>query len=79
MTKAGGNNIHYSSVEASAQAWEDDWGPSLANHPQTIQAYTNDLLSNPTHMYNSNPAYPGNMAARYKQLQDATQACGTTF
>ena len=79
MTKAGFNNIQYPSVEASAQAWEDDWGPYLANHPQTIQTYTNDLLSNPTHMYNSNPAYPGNMAARYKQLQDATQACGTTF
>ncbi len=26
MTNAGGNNIPYSSLNASAQAWEDDWG-----------------------------------------------------
>ena len=79
MTDAGKSNLPYSNLQASAQAWERDWGPYLANHPQTITAYTADLLSNPKHMYNANPAWPGAVAARYKQLKSATSACGTTF
>ena len=68
MTRAGGNNIAYPSVWASAQAWEANWGPYLTNNPQTMQAYAADLTSNPAHMYNSNPAYPGALAARYNPL-----------
>ena len=79
MTNAGRNNIAYPSVQASAQAWITNWSSYLAGHPQTIQAYAAALNSNPKHMYNSNPAYPGNLAARYKQLVSATAACGTTF
>jgi hypothetical protein len=79
MTRAGGNNIAYPSVWASAQAWEANWGPYLTNNPQTIQAYAADLTSNPAHMYNSNPAYPGALAARYNQLVSATAACKVTF
>lgn len=79
MTNAGGNNLAYPSVLASAQAWEKTWGPYLANHPKTIQAYAADLTSNPKHMYNSNPAYPALLAARYKQLVSATAVCKVTF
>lgn len=42
-------------MQASAYAWESNWGSYLANSPQTIQAFVNDLTSNPNHMYNSNP------------------------
>jgi RHS repeat-associated protein len=79
MTQAGGNNIAYSSIQASAQAWEQDWGSYLTNQPQTIQAYAADLNSNPTHMYNSNPAYPSELADRYAQLVKAVADCGVTF
>lgn len=75
MTAAGGDNLPYPSVEASAKAWEADWGPYLAHHPQTIQAYAAALNSNRLHMYNSNPNYPGEIAKRYKQLVDASVAC----
>ncbi|WP_419805885.1 hypothetical protein [Terriglobus sp.] len=75
MTAAGGDNLPYPSVEASAKAWEADWGPYLAHHPQTIQAYAAALNSNKLHMYNSNPSYPGEIAKRYKQLVDAAVAC----
>jgi RHS repeat-associated protein len=79
MTNAGGNNIPYPSVQASADAWTNDWGPYLAGQPQTIQAYASSLNSNPKHMYNSNKAYPAALAARYAQLVSATTACKTTF
>ena len=79
MTNEGGNNIAYPSIQASVQAWIADWGSYLSGQPQTIQAYAAALNSNPQHMYNSNPAYPGQLAARYKQLVSATAACGTTF
>jgi RHS repeat-associated protein len=54
-TYAGGNDIPYPSVQASAMAWEQNWGSYLNNNPQTIQAFVGDLLSNPAHLYNSNP------------------------
>jgi RHS repeat-associated protein len=54
-TYAGGDNIPYPSVQASATAWEKNWGSYLANQPYTIQGFVNDLTSNPKHMYNSNP------------------------
>ena len=79
QTYGGGNNIAYPSVQASARAWEQNWGPYLQNHPQTIQQYAADLNSNPRHMYNSDPRYPGWLADRYGQLKDATQICGTRF
>jgi len=79
QTYGGGNNIAYPSVEDSAAAWEGNWGPYLQDHPQTIQDYAAALNSDPKHMYNSNPAYPGELAARYDQLLDATSACGTQF
>jgi hypothetical protein len=50
---------------APPQGWEENWGPYLAEHPQTIEAYAADLPSNPKHMYNSNPNYPKTLAARY--------------
>jgi hypothetical protein len=78
-TNAGRDNIAYPNVAASAQAWEDNWGPYLADHLQTIEAYAADLTSNPTHMYNSNPNYPKALAARYRQLLAATTACKVTF
>jgi RHS repeat-associated protein len=79
MTNAGGNNIAYPSVQASAQAWMTDWGSYLAGQPQTIDEYAAALNSDPRHMYNSNPAYASQLAARYKQLVSATKACKTTF
>jgi hypothetical protein len=79
MTKAGGNNIAYPSLEASAQAWEDNWGKYLANHPATFQEYVQDLLSDPHHMYNKYPEYPGSMADLYRSLVKALNDCGITF
>lgn len=78
-TYAGGNNIAYPNVWASAQAWESNWGSYLSNNPQTIQAFAGDLVSNPNHMYNANPAWPGEIAKRYDQIQKATAQCGTHF
>ncbi|MEG3148170.1 RHS repeat-associated core domain-containing protein [Sphingomonas sp. RT2P30] len=78
-TLHGGNNLPYPNVQASARAWESNWGPYLENPPQTIAQYANDLNSNPHHMYNSNPAYPGELARRLGQLQDAAQDCGIQF
>jgi hypothetical protein len=75
----GGNNKRYPSVWASAVDWEKSWGPQLTNNPQTIQDYVKDLLSVPTHMYNTNPNYPANMAATYNTVTRAINTCGTTF
>jgi beta-N-acetylglucosaminidase len=36
MTRAGGNNIAYPSVWASAQAWEANWGPYLSGAAKNI-------------------------------------------
>ncbi|MBF7977938.1 MULTISPECIES: RHS repeat-associated core domain-containing protein [Rahnella] len=79
MTKAGGNNIAYPSLDASASAWEKNWGPYLDKRPETIQEYAKSLTCNPHHMYNSNPKYPNELAARYKQLLKATADCGVEF
>lgn len=79
MTQAGGNNIAYPTVQASADAWILNWGPYLHGKPKTIEDYAKALISNPRHMYNSSPAYPGEIAKRYKQLVEATAACGINF
>jgi RHS repeat-associated protein len=75
----GGNNIPYPSVWASAQAWENNWGKYLTNPPKTIQQYAADLNSNPHHMYNKNPKYPGQLARLYNQLLKAIKDCGIRF
>jgi RHS repeat-associated protein len=56
-TYGGRDNIGYPSVQASATAWERDWGSYLSDHPTTIQGFVADLLKDPTHMYNVNPDY----------------------
>lgn len=78
-TYGGHNNIAYPNVQASALAWEQNWGPYLSTPPQTIQGYAQDLTKNPHHMYNSDPAYPGNLADRYAQLVQAVADCGADF
>lgn len=57
-TNAGGNNLAFSSIDASAQHWEQNWGGYLKDKPQTIDAFVSDLLSNPNHMYNSHADWP---------------------
>jgi len=79
LTKAGGNNIAFSTVEASAEYWKKEWGPYISDKPKTIEAFVADLVKDKKHMYNSSPGYPGEIKKRYEQLQDATEACGTTF
>jgi hypothetical protein len=79
MTQAGGNNIAYPTVQASADAWILNWGPYLSDKPKTIEDYAKALVSNLRHMYNSSPAYPGEIAKRYKQLVEAAAACGINF
>jgi hypothetical protein len=78
-TYAGGDNIAYPSLGASAQAWEQSWGPYLTNDPQTIQGYAADLTGTPHHQYNANPNYPQQLADRYAQLLQAVINCGVTF
>jgi RHS repeat-associated protein len=78
-TYAGGDNIAYPSLAASAQAWEQSWGPYLGNDPQTIQAYAADLTGTPHHQYNASSAYPQLLADRYAQLVQAVINCGVTF
>lgn len=75
----GGNNKAYPSVLASAQAWESNWGPQLTNNPQSIQAYVADLLSQPHHMYNSNPGYSATIAKLFPSIQNAITTCKVTF
>lgn len=77
-TYAGGNNIAYPSLEASAYAWEKNWGSYLKS-PKTIQEYAANLNSNPRHMYNANPKYPGFLVDRYNQLLKAVEDCGVEF
>lgn len=79
QTYGGKNNIAYSSLSASAQAWEKNWGPYLASQPQTIGAYAAALTSDPKHKYNADKGYPGELEKRYKQLQDAAEDCGINF
>jgi hypothetical protein len=75
----GGNNKAYPSVWASAQAWEKNWGPQLTNNPQTIQAYVADLLSQPHHMYNTNPGYASTITNLFASVQNAITICKVTF
>jgi len=79
MTRAGKSNLAYPSLDAAADAWIANWGSYLAGKPQTIQDYAKALTSTPGHQYNASPKYPGELAARYKQLVSATADCGTTF
>jgi hypothetical protein len=76
-TYGGNNNIAYPSVQASAIAWEVNWGTYLKNPPQTIQAFTQDLTSNPKHMYNSNPAWQTSISKDYNTLQTELADCNT--
>jgi RHS repeat-associated protein len=78
-TYAGGNNIPYPTVQASAIAWELNWGNYLKNPPQTIQAFTQDLTSNPVHMYNTNPTWPSSISNDYDALQTEFNDCNTKF
>ena len=78
-THSGRNNIRYPSVQASATAWEQNWGSFLANSPQTIGAFTADLTSNPHHMYNSNASWPGKVGDVYDTLRNEFQDCGLAF
>ena len=79
MTKAGGNNLAYASLDASADAWIANWGKYLTNKPDTIEKYALALTSDPKHMYNSSPTYPHELAARHAQLVKAVAACGVNF
>jgi hypothetical protein len=79
QTYGGGNNIAYPDVWSSALACERNWGSYLANQPQTIEKYAADLTSDLHHMYNSDPAYPSELAKRYAQLIQAIADCGVTF
>jgi len=79
QTYGGHNNIAYSSLSASAQAWDKNWAADLAGRPQTIGAYAAAVTSNPKHMYNVDKKYPGELEKRYKQLQEAAEDCGINF
>ena len=63
-TYGGADNIAYPTIPASAVAWESNWGPYLRNSPQTIGAFTADLTSNRSHMYNSSAGWPGLVSLR---------------
>lgn len=78
-TYAGGNNIAYSSVQASAAAWEQNWGPYLNPAPQTISDFTTDLTSNPHHMYNTSAGWPGSISKDYNTLVTEFKDCNLAF
>lgn len=78
-TYAGGNNQAYPNVQASATAWEQNWGSYLTNSPQTIGAFTADLTSNPVHMHNKSPGWPGSVAADYNRLLNEFKACNLSL
>ena len=61
-TYAGGNNIAYPTVRASADAWEENWGPYLSGHPKSVQGFVDALTSDPKHMYNVNPDWKASIA-----------------
>ena len=77
--QAGGNNIPYPTVWAWRKLGNRTGACTWPIAPKTIQGYAIDLTSNPRHMYNSNPAYPGELALRYQQLVTATGACKVAF
>jgi hypothetical protein len=54
IAPGGGDNMAFSSPQASATFWEQTFGPALANKPTTIQGFVSDLenLAN-GEMYNS--------------------------
>jgi RHS repeat-associated protein len=80
MTKAGKNNLAYSSLDEAAARWRETWQKDLSGKPQTIQDYAKAVTSTPGHFYNQNFLhYRSELAARYKQLVSATADCGTTF
>jgi hypothetical protein len=82
-TYAGGHNIAYRNVQASANAWENNWAPYLTTSPPpaTIGAFTADLESNPTHMYNSvNPnGWMKSVAADFNTLNTEFADCNIRF
>jgi RHS repeat-associated protein len=69
-TAGGGNNLPYPNVQASATAWEQNWGSYLKNSPQTISDFVNDLISNPNHMYNGSPDWPISIEGGYWQTNN---------
>ena len=78
-TYAGRDNIAYPSVGASADAWEKNWGPELADHPSTIEDFTYDLTQNPKHMYNTDKGYPGLVEDLYRDLLRHLKDCNITL
>ncbi len=78
-TYGGADNIAYPTIQASAVAWESNWGPYLRNSPQTIGAFTADLTSNRSHMYNSSAGWPGLVSRVYDTLLTEFTDCNLTF
>jgi RHS repeat-associated protein len=53
VAPGGGNNMAFSSPQASANWWVSTFGGALKNQPTTIQGFVSDLLNNPAGPYNS--------------------------
>jgi len=66
VTAGGGNNLAFSSPQASADWWVSNYGSALANKPTTIQGFVSDLLNNPAGAYNSaNPDWAVSIEGGY--------------
>ena len=83
VAPGGGNNMAFSSPQASANWWVNNFGPALANEPTTIQTFVSDLLNNPAGKYNSvNPNWAvsiegGNYSANLGGVTAGQHTIGT--
>jgi RHS repeat-associated protein len=90
LTNAGGDNLAFSSVQASADYWITNWGPYLSNHPSTIQAFVDALTSEPRHMYNIHRDWKTSIIGgtlsngkktigTYQSVLNTLETCGLAF
>lgn len=57
LTNAGGNNLPFASVEASAEYFIEKWGSYLKGS-KTIEEFVSKLIGTPGHQWNDHPNYP---------------------
>ena len=76
LTQGGGNNIHFSSIQAGNSYFVNQVGPYIQG-AQTQAAFFKGLQNEG---YNSvNPNYYSLLSNRISNIQNWGQACGVTF
>jgi RHS repeat-associated protein len=79
MTHAGGNDISYSSYQASANAYYKAYSPYVSN-TSTMDQFTAGLKNVPPHGYNTaNPNYYQNITDQQQYVKQHAADCGVSI